>query len=109
MELKQLGEDYRISARRCFERAAELRRQLLTERGRSEMETVQLRRRINILIDMARDTAAVGRYLRDYYGRDVHGKTALQREGNGVYDAAWLDALLGVRGRYGEAGARGTE
>ncbi|MCC8078084.1 MAG: hypothetical protein LUC21_03165 [Oscillospiraceae bacterium] len=68
MSMEELSESYRESATLCRVRAAELRERLRTELM-GETERMLLRRRINLLVEMAAETASTARYLRDYYGR----------------------------------------
>ena len=68
MGLEELAEEYRESAAVCRERVRLLRQEL--QQGRvSGSEELTLRRRINMLAEMASQTAAIGCYLRNYYGR----------------------------------------
>lgn len=70
MELKQLGMEYRSSARACRERAAQLRLGLSREQ-QTPSDCIALRRRISMLEEMARQASAIGRYLINYYGEEV--------------------------------------
>ena len=66
MELKKLAAEYRESADKCRVRAQNLRVMLKSGRCRQQ-ETLLLRRRINILTEMAGDAYAIAAYLDNYY------------------------------------------
>ncbi len=66
MNLQELSESYAHSSRLCRERAAELNRQV-QDPGISETERLLMRRRICILLGMARETGGISRYLHTYY------------------------------------------
>ena len=86
MSLEELGWEYRESARACRHRAMEIK-QLIAEDGHSEAETMQLRQRFNLLIEMAAETSAVGTYLINYYGGKKHGNDDVRKR-NGVPEPA---------------------
>ena len=69
MTLHALGEEYQAAARALRERIRALR-ESTDESVLTETERVLLRRRLSTLITMARDTAATGRYLKNYYGKE---------------------------------------
>ena len=107
MNLSELGVQYQESAAACRKRAAQLR-EILKNGQLSEMETLLMRRRINMLLEMAGDAAAVGKYLKNYYGRkDKHADTAVF-EGDGVSEHSWLDEIFGGEGDHGEAAFHGA-
>ncbi len=99
MELKELGMEYERSAQLCRVRLAELRRTLRHERL-SDAELIALRRRINILEDMARQTAATGRYLVNYYERGAHDNA--KNAGTGISE---LEEIFEAAGLLGEPAA----
>ena len=90
MKLEELSAEYLDAAEKCRTRALELRRQLPDVA--TELEAMRLRRRINMLIEMAGETHAVGNYLANYYhGRTNDGRTDLL-PGDGVREHAEADA-----------------
>jgi len=103
MELKELAAQYRESAEKCRARVKQLRAKLNSEAcGGQEM--LLLRRRINMLIEMAGDTATIAKYLETYYQNG--GQNDVQNNagaGNGVSEHAAADA------RYGSGCARGAD
>ena len=66
MDLKTMAVEYAAGGQACRKRAEELRQRLCLE-GPGEMEKLRLRRRIQILTTMARDSIATSRYLERYY------------------------------------------
>ena len=64
--LQHLSEEYIQSGEICRGRAEELRLRLREERL-CEMDRLRLRRRIQILMTMARECRTTGRYLARYY------------------------------------------
>ena len=68
MDLKTMALEYAAGGQACRKRAEELRRRLSQEES-GEMEKLRLRRRIQILTTMARDSIAISRYLERYYDR----------------------------------------
>ncbi len=71
MKLIELSEEYAQSAELCRGRIAELRSSLADE-TMCEIDRLRLRRRIAILTSMMRDTLAVSRCLKNYYGDDIN-------------------------------------
>ena len=96
MELKQLGREYEHSARLCRERAAELRLALEGEK-QTQSEYIALHRRITMLETMARQAAATGRYLLNYYGEEV-----LEIEQDSNAGISKLEALFEEAGQLGK-------
>ena len=66
MDLKTMAREYAAGGQACRKRAEELRHRLKQEEN-PEMEKLRLRRRIQILTTMARDSVATSRYLERYY------------------------------------------
>lgn len=96
MELKQLGREYEHSARLCRERTAELRLALEGE-TQTQSEYIALHRRITMLETMARQAAATGRYLLNYYGEEV-----LEIEQDSNAGISKLEALFEEAGQLGK-------
>lgn len=69
MTLFALGEEYQAAARALHKRIRTLREGVDPEQL-PETERALLQRRLSALITMARDTAATGRYLKNYYGKE---------------------------------------
>ena len=67
MNMTELSEEYRNSAALCRGRARTLR-EALREEELSQTERMILKRRINMLSEMAADAGAIAKYLRRYYG-----------------------------------------
>lgn len=67
MNMAELSEEYRDSAAKCRDRARALRSSL-REEPLSQTERMLLKRRINMLSEMAADAGAIAKYLRRYYG-----------------------------------------
>ena len=86
MKLKYLAEEYFSSADKCFARAEELQK-LLSAKNLSETVRMDLKRRRNALIEMGRETAAMGRYLAGYYEEDTNGRDH-KNKGFGIRDHA---------------------
>ena len=108
MSLEKLGREYRMSAIACRRRAEEIR-QMLRAKKLSETEMMRLRRRYNLLIEMAAESSAVGTYLINYYGRkDDEGNDRIHA-GDGVSKHAQPDEVCGAGGRDGAAAGLGTE
>ncbi len=72
MRLTELSIEYAHSAQLCKTRIAELKARLETEEM-CEIDRLRLRRRIGILTGMMRDTMAVSKYLKNYYGGKEYG------------------------------------
>ena len=68
MNMAELSEEYRDSAARCRDRARALRAWLNGE-ALTQTERMLLKRRINMLSEMAADAGAIAKYLRRYYGQ----------------------------------------
>ena len=68
MNMAELSEEYRASAALCRDRARTLRERLREDQF-SQTERMILKRRINMLSEMAADAGAIAKYLRRYYGR----------------------------------------
>lgn len=66
MDLKTMALEYAAGGQACRKRAEELR-QCLNQEALGEMEKLRLRRRVQILVTMARDSIATSRYLEHYY------------------------------------------
>ena len=98
MSLETLGREYRMSAVACRRRAEEIRCILRTKKL-SEMETMRLRRRYNLLIEMAAESSAVGTYLINYYGRKDDGENDRIHAGDRVSEHAKSDEICGAGGR----------
>lgn len=67
MTLKELSGQYRQSSQLCRQRLLEIRTRINDERL-CEMDRLLLRRRCTILESMMRETAAISKYLENYYG-----------------------------------------
>lgn len=67
MNMAELSEEYRDSAALCRDRARALRL-WLNEEALTQTERMLLKRRINMLSEMAADAGAIAKYLRSYYG-----------------------------------------
>ena len=107
MSLRILAAQYRESAAKCKERALLLRERLQNgEMG--ETERMLLRRRVNMLVTMASETAATARYLKNYYGRTDEDGDDQPGTGNGVSEPAGPDETLGAGGRHGPDAGRGA-
>ena len=107
MSLEELGWEYRESARACRRRAMEVK-QMIMEGGHSEAETMQLRRRFNLLIEMAAETSAVGTYLINYYGGNIkHGNNDIHKR-NGVSELARAAQIFAEGGDDGAAARCGA-
>jgi len=108
MSLETLGREYRMSAVACRRRAEEIRT-ILRSKKLSEMETMRLRRRYNLLIEMAAESSAVGTYLINYYGRkDDEGNDRIHA-GNGVSKHTQSDEVCGTGGRDLTAAVLGAQ
>ena len=70
MTLTELSAEYRQSSELCRARLVELNERLASAKM-CEMDRLRLRRKAAMLETMLRDTAAISRYLENYYG----GKT----------------------------------
>lgn len=70
MSLEKLAFEYMESSKKCRGRAAELRK-LIEDENVCETDRLLLRRRCTILEGMARETAAISKYLANYYGGDA--------------------------------------
>lgn len=88
MTLKEMSGEYFAGAQSCRTRIAELERQL-EEQPMCEIDRLRLRRRICILRGMMRDTLAISRYLKNYYGddEDAGEKIEFICTAGGVYGA----------------------
>ena len=107
MSLEELGLEYRESARACRRRAGEIK-ELLESGKLSDTETMLMRRRFNMLIEMASETSATGTYLINYYGRNrTHGNDQLRKR-NGISEPSLLDEILRARRRNGAAAFGGA-
>lgn len=69
MRLIELSEEYYGGAQAIRRRIAELKNSLEDE-TLCEIDKLRLRRRICILTGMMRDSMAISRYLKNYYGDD---------------------------------------
>ena len=98
MNLNELSEQYRAGGEACRLRAAQLTEVLKTEKL-PEMERMRLRRRICILMTMARESAATAKYLKNYYGDDDNGKHEHVCKGRRVSVTAPLSEDDGKRGQ----------
>ncbi len=69
MSLMELAEQYRETSEKCRARLRELRERV-KDGSIGETERLVLRRKCTILDGMARETAAISKYLANYYGGD---------------------------------------
>lgn len=83
MKIKELAKEYRKNGEACRIRAEQLTQVLKTEKL-GEMEKMRLRRRICILMAMARDAISTSKYLENYYGDDDNGENKYVCEGRGI-------------------------
>lgn len=98
MKVKQLAKEYRESGEACRLRAEKLMETLKSEKL-GEMEKMRLRRRICILMAMARDAISTSKYLENYYGDDDNGKDEYVCEGRGISVSAQIPENDGKRGQ----------
>lgn len=70
MTLQELAASYAESSALCRKRAAELN-EAVSDPELSEMERMLLRRRICVLLGMARETGGVSKYLATYRGEEA--------------------------------------
>ena len=80
MTMEELSRQYRDSSALLRQRIAELRADL-TEGTLSETEKLAMRRRIAVLIDMARDASGLAGYLGNYYEEGQYGRDIVQADG----------------------------
>lgn len=69
MTLEELSREYRDSGEAVRRRACRLEARL-SDPDLTETQRLELRRRVNILRTMARDTIATARYLHRYYRKE---------------------------------------
>lgn len=69
MSLMELAEQYRETSEKCREGLRALRERV-KDGSIGETERLVLRRKCTILDGMARETAAISKYLANYYGGD---------------------------------------
>ena len=105
MKINELAKEYRASGEACRLRAQQLTEMLVTEEM-GEMEKMRLRRRICILMAMARDAIATSKYLENYYGDDENGKDEHVCTGRGISVSAPLSENDGKRGQGRPCGVR---
>lgn len=69
MSLKELAEQYRETSAKC-KAGLRVLKERVNDESIGETERLILRRKCTILEGMARETAAIAKYLGNYYGSD---------------------------------------